>query len=103
MGCFTCGITYYAAVPIAVTGAVLGYFGRDNLKIAGLTLNVLALVPAIILLALFMGTGLATMGKKAVDQETRPPVIKPFQPNDSEGSPNPTTRQKRPSGKRTGP
>jgi hypothetical protein len=47
MGCFTCGFTYFAAVPLALVGAIIGIFARGGLQVAGLTLNLLALVPAV--------------------------------------------------------
>jgi hypothetical protein len=66
LGCCTCGFTYYAAVPMAGAGAVVGFFGRTNLRVAGLALNFLALVPAIAFAALFAtGSGLASIGALA--------------------------------------
>jgi hypothetical protein len=55
MGCFTCGLTYWAAVPFAGFGAFVGFFGRGNLRVAGLTLNLIALIPSVILLTMALG------------------------------------------------
>jgi hypothetical protein len=48
-GCCTAGITYFAAIPFALIGGVVGFFGRGNLRVAGLVLNFLVLIPAIAL------------------------------------------------------
>jgi predicted RNA-binding Zn-ribbon protein involved in translation (DUF1610 family) len=53
MGCFTCGMTYFAAAPFAAVGAGLAFFGRGNMKIAALVLNFVALIPAVIVFILF--------------------------------------------------
>ncbi len=45
MGCFTCGETYYTSVPLALLGFLVGFFGRGNMRVAGLLLNFLALMP----------------------------------------------------------
>ena len=59
LGCCTLGITFYAAVPFATVGAIYGFFARGNLRVAGLVLNLLTLVPAIIVIVLFlMGIGM---------------------------------------------
>jgi hypothetical protein len=52
LGFFTCGLSFVAATLLAVAGAGLGFFSRGNLRVAGLTLNFLALVPAIVFLCL---------------------------------------------------
>jgi hypothetical protein len=71
LGCCTCGFTYYAAVPMAGVGALLGFFGRTNLRVAGLVLNFLALVPAIAFTVLFAaGSGMATIGGLAGKNST---------------------------------
>jgi hypothetical protein len=62
MGCFTCGMSYFAAGPLAIAGVITGFFARGGLKVAGLTLNLVALAPAIILMVLF----LLGMGVQAV-------------------------------------
>ncbi len=53
LGCFTCGITYVLAVPLALIGTGFSLFGRGGLRVAGLLLNVLALLPAIVVLVLW--------------------------------------------------
>jgi hypothetical protein len=62
MGCFTFGLTYFAALPFALVGAGLGFFGKGNLRIACITLNFIALIPAVMLTVLFLvgsaGSGL---------------------------------------------
>lgn len=40
---FTCGFSIFAAIPFSVVGLVLAFFGRGQLKIAGLVLNLVAL------------------------------------------------------------
>lgn len=72
MGCFTCGATYYAAVPFALLGGLVGFFGRGNMRVAGLLLNFLALIPAI---AVMLGVlGMIGLGSSAAvalkNQET---------------------------------
>jgi hypothetical protein len=68
LGCVTCGVTLYAGTVFAALGAVLGLFGRGNLRVAGLVLNLLALIPAAIL-AVLLGMGvlggslLSSLGK----------------------------------------
>jgi hypothetical protein len=63
LGCFTCGVTYWAAVPFALVGGVVGFFGHGNMRVAGLVLNLLALIPATIVLVMFLGmAGLAGTG-----------------------------------------
>jgi predicted Zn finger-like uncharacterized protein len=54
MGCFTFGLTYIAAAPLALVGGACGFFGRGNLRVAGLVLNLLVLVPAVVILVLWM-------------------------------------------------
>lgn len=55
MGFFTCGTTYFAAVPFALLGGLLGFFGRGNMRVAGLLLNFLALVPAVVVMMAVLG------------------------------------------------
>jgi hypothetical protein len=40
---FTCGFSIFAAIPFSIVGLVLAFFGRGQLKIAGLVLNLVAL------------------------------------------------------------
>jgi hypothetical protein len=56
LGLVTGGGTFWAVVPLALVGGLLGFFGRKNLRVAGLVLNLLALAPAVILAVRF-GTG----------------------------------------------
>jgi hypothetical protein len=42
-------------LPFALIGGGLGFFAQGNLKVAGLVLNFLALIPAAILLVMFVG------------------------------------------------
>jgi hypothetical protein len=83
LGCFTCGITYWAAVPFAAIGAVVAFFGQGNMRVAGLVLNFLALIPAIILLATFAGmVGLAGLGAAVQPSQTdRTPAPWPAAPD----------------------
>ena len=52
MGWITCGVTWYAVVPLAGVGGGAAFFGRGNMKVAGIVLNLLALVPVLILMGL---------------------------------------------------
>jgi hypothetical protein len=54
MGWFTHGVTYYAAVVVALIGFGLGFLGRGNLRIADCSLNFLALLPAVVVTALLL-------------------------------------------------
>lgn len=57
--CCTCGVSIYVAVPLAGGGAVLGFFAKkQSLKVTGMSLNCIALVPALILTVLFI-TGMS--------------------------------------------
>jgi DNA-directed RNA polymerase subunit RPC12/RpoP len=47
MGCLTLGLSYWASAPLAIVGAGFGAFSRSRLRIVGLALNLLALVPAV--------------------------------------------------------
>ena len=51
---FTFAICYFVALPCALLGGLLGLFGRGNLRVAGVALNAIALVPAVIMLCIFL-------------------------------------------------
>jgi len=62
LGCFTCGLTYYAAVPIALIGVGCSAFGRGNLRVAGLAINLLTLLPAIVIVGMIVfGAGVGVI------------------------------------------
>jgi len=64
LGCFTCGMTYFAAAPLAAVGAGCSAFGRGNMQVAGLALNILTLIPAIVLFGMMLfgaGAGAITL------------------------------------------
>jgi hypothetical protein len=62
MGCFTCGMTYFAAAPLAAVGAGCSAFGRGNSRVAGLALNIVTLIPAIVLfMMMLLGIGAAAI------------------------------------------
>ncbi len=46
VGCLTLGLSYWASAPLAIVGAGVAAFSRSRLRVVGLTLNLLALVPA---------------------------------------------------------
>lgn len=74
MGCFTCGGTYFAAVPFALIGGGIGFFGKGNLRVAGIVLNAVVLVPATVLLVMFvMAAGAASLPKPSAGQKEEPP------------------------------
>jgi hypothetical protein len=54
LGCFTCGMTYFAAAPLAAVGAGCSGFGRGNMRVAGLALNILTLIPGIVLFGMML-------------------------------------------------
>jgi hypothetical protein len=54
LGCVTCGLTYFVAAPLALVGGAFSLFGREGMKVAGLALNVLTLIPGVVLLVLFL-------------------------------------------------
>jgi hypothetical protein len=98
LGCFTCGITYWAAVPFALVGGIVGFFGQGNMRVAGLVLNFLALIPATILLVMFVGMAGVRAAvepkqpdRKAAQQATAPDQTPPEQPGPKpEPPPSPT-------------
>jgi hypothetical protein len=49
LGPFTCGLTFFAAAPLAAVGAGCSAFGRGILRNAGLAVNLLTLVPAVLI------------------------------------------------------
>lgn len=58
--CFTCGIGYWITAGLAIIGIILGIFGRGGMRIVGILLNTLALIPAILIL-LFMSWFIANI------------------------------------------
>jgi DNA-directed RNA polymerase subunit RPC12/RpoP len=46
MGCLTFGLSYWVSAPLAVVGAGFAAYSHSRLRIVGLTLNLLALIPA---------------------------------------------------------
>jgi hypothetical protein len=69
LGCFTFGITWFVAVLFAILGAGFGLGGKGNLRVAGLVLNLLVLVPLAILIFGFvsiaaLGTSVNKSGHK---------------------------------------
>jgi hypothetical protein len=48
MGCFTCGLTYWLAAPLAAAGTGCAAFSRSRLRTWALALNLLVMVPAVI-------------------------------------------------------
>jgi hypothetical protein len=59
MGCFTCGLTYGQPCPSRWPGLFSVSSARGNLRVAGVTLNLIALIPSVILLIIFQA-GLST-------------------------------------------
>jgi len=51
--CCTAGLSGAAAIPLALIGVGCAFFGRGNMRVAGIVLNLLTLLPAIALTALF--------------------------------------------------
>jgi hypothetical protein len=48
MGVITCGVTVYVALPLALIGTILPFFGRGNLRVGALTLNLLVFVLSLV-------------------------------------------------------
>jgi hypothetical protein len=48
MGIFTCGLTYWLAAPVALAGAGCAAFSRSRLRVIGLVVNLLILVPGVL-------------------------------------------------------
>jgi hypothetical protein len=48
LGCFTCGVTYWLAAPLAAAGAGCAVFSRSRLRAVVLALNLLTLIPAVV-------------------------------------------------------
>lgn len=64
LGCFTCGMTYLPALLLAAVGVGCSWFGRGNMRVAGLALNILTLIPAIGLFGMMLfGAGANAIGK----------------------------------------
>jgi hypothetical protein len=64
-------------LPFALIGGAVGFFSHGNMRVAGLLLNLLALIPAAILLVLFVGgTGLA--GLRATRGPEQPITVKEY-------------------------
>jgi hypothetical protein len=53
VGC-CCAPTIYVAVPVAVVGGALGMWGQGALRVIGLVLNILAVLPAALLTVLLI-------------------------------------------------
>lgn len=47
-GCFTCGLTYWVAAPIAAAGAGCAAFSHSRLRLTGLAFNLIVMIPAVI-------------------------------------------------------
>lgn len=52
MTCFTWGISYCLCIPTAIFGLIVSVFARTQLRVIGITLNVISLLPAVVLLAI---------------------------------------------------
>jgi hypothetical protein len=48
LGCFTCGMTYWVAAPLAVAGTGCAAFSRSRLRLVGLAANLMILIPAVV-------------------------------------------------------
>jgi len=68
------GSTQWAAVPLALLGILVGFFGRGKMRVAGVVLNIIAIIPAVIIVGIFLiavgGTAIDEAAKKA-DQEAQ--------------------------------
>lgn len=61
-GCFTCGMTYFAAAPLAAIGTGCSAYGKGNMRVAGLVLNILTLIPAVVFFGLMVfGIGVGAL------------------------------------------
>lgn len=58
LGLITCGISLFAAFPLSLIGATCSFCGRDNRRVAGLTLNLLSLFVSVFYLAILFALGM---------------------------------------------
>lgn len=97
LGFFTCGATFFGSLPFALIGFIVGFFGRGNFRVAGVVLNSLALLPAVIAILCVLGfIGISSIGALAKptaktsvqsspvtsewpEVSQVPPVTRPFQ------------------------
>jgi hypothetical protein len=50
MGCLTLGLSFWAAAPFAAAGAGCAAFSHSRLRVVGLAVNLLLLIPAVLIL-----------------------------------------------------
>ncbi len=91
-----CG-TYFLTAPLALTGLIVGMFGRGGYRLAGMILNGFVLIPGLIIifigtaitasiLAMFSGASKPLPPSKSISNENIPNVIKE---NKTTGAPGP--------------
>jgi hypothetical protein len=54
LGVVTCGLTFFLVAPLALVGTGCSAYGRGVLRVAGLILNVLVLIPGLALFGLMV-------------------------------------------------
>jgi hypothetical protein len=85
------GPVYGVAIGFSIIGLPLGFLARGNLRVAGILLNLLVLLPAIILLVLFLTIG----GLAMLGSQTAPPAATSTEPTATMTAPaNPTIQTK---------
>jgi hypothetical protein len=47
LGCVTCGLTFYGVAPFAAVGTCCSAYGRGPVRVAGLIVNIVTLIPGI--------------------------------------------------------
>jgi hypothetical protein len=58
-GCLTMGLSYWGAAPFAAGGAGCAFFSQSRLRIIGLVVNLLLLIPAIFLIRTMVAAAVA--------------------------------------------
>lgn len=59
----------YVAVPFALIGGLVGFYGKRNMRVAGLLLNFLAVIPAVFVTVILVGWMIEHKGQEARYQE----------------------------------
>ena len=54
LGVVTCGLTFFLVAPFALVGTCCSAYGRGVLRVAGVILNVLVLIPGLALFGLMV-------------------------------------------------
>lgn len=64
-------VTAYVAVPFALIGGLVGFYGKRNMRVAGLLLNFLALIPAVFVTVFLVVSSIEHREQEARYQEAQ--------------------------------